>query len=130
MWKCHIYESTTGRYDMILGRDLITALGLDLKFSENIVTGGKGPYERCSEPMVDVRNYDFKYLTDKIVKPEESFINSYIDKCLESEIPIRSTHRIQITLDAKYNNSYLNKVMTKQCQHFSTKEQERLLELL
>ena len=26
MWKCHVGESTEGRYDMILGRDLLTAL--------------------------------------------------------------------------------------------------------
>ena len=36
-WKCHVDESTNGRYDMILGRDLLTALGLDLKFSENVI---------------------------------------------------------------------------------------------
>ena len=38
-WKCHMDESTNGRYDMILGRDLLTALGLDLKFSENVLIG-------------------------------------------------------------------------------------------
>ena len=31
-WKCHMDDSTKGRYDMILGRHLLTALGLDLKF--------------------------------------------------------------------------------------------------
>ena len=36
-WKCHVVESATGIYDMIQGRDLLTALGLDLKFSENVV---------------------------------------------------------------------------------------------
>ena len=41
---------------MILGRDLLTALGLDLKFSENIFIGGNGPYEGCSVPMVDLSN--------------------------------------------------------------------------
>ena len=30
---------------MILGRDLLTALGLDLKFSQNIVIDSEGPYE-------------------------------------------------------------------------------------
>ena len=32
-------------YDMILGRDLLTALGLDFKCSENIIIGGDKPYE-------------------------------------------------------------------------------------
>ena len=31
-WKCHVSKSANSRYDMILGRDLLTALGFDLKF--------------------------------------------------------------------------------------------------
>ena len=53
---------------MILVRDLFTALGLDINFYVNVIIGGDGPYKGCSAPMVDVRNYDFKSLTDKIVK--------------------------------------------------------------
>ena len=52
---------------MILGGDLIIALGLDIKFSENIMIGGDGPYEGCSAPMVDINNYEFKSLTNKVV---------------------------------------------------------------
>ena len=63
--KCHIDEPTNGRYNMILGRDLITALGMDLKFSENVMNGGEGPYKGCSASMVDVNNYKFKFLTKK-----------------------------------------------------------------
>ena len=55
---------------MILGRDLLIALGLYLNFSEDIIIGGEGPYEGCSAPMVDLSNYDFKPLIDKIPKPE------------------------------------------------------------
>ena len=55
---------------MILGIDLLTSLGLDLEFSENIIIGGDRPYEGCSAPMDDLINYEFKPLTDKIVKPE------------------------------------------------------------
>ena len=86
---------------MILGRDLLTDLGLGLKFSEKIIVGGDGPYKGCSAPMVDVSNCDFKLLTDKTVIPEESFINSYIDKCLDTEGTIISTLRIRIILDNK-----------------------------
>ena len=56
---------------MILGRDLLTALGLDLKFSEDIIIGGEGPYEGCLAPMAELSNYDCKYLTENIVKPEK-----------------------------------------------------------
>ena len=39
-WKFQVDISTNGRSNMILGRDLLIALGLDLKFSENITIGG------------------------------------------------------------------------------------------
>ena len=58
-WKFHMDESTNGRYYMILGRDLLTALVLDLKFSKNVIICGEGPYEGCSAPMMDVSNYNF-----------------------------------------------------------------------
>ena len=64
-WKCHLDKKTNSRYDMILGRDLLSALGLDLNFSQNLIIGGEGPYEGCLEPMSDFSNYDFKYLTEK-----------------------------------------------------------------
>ena len=50
---------------MILGKNLLIAMGLDLKFSDNIIIGVEVPYEGCSSPMVYVRNNDFKSITDK-----------------------------------------------------------------
>ena len=55
---------------MILGRDLLTTLVLDLKFYKNVIYGGEGPYKGCSASMVDVKNYDFNILTAKKVRPE------------------------------------------------------------
>ena len=52
--------------------------------------------------MIDVSNYNFTYITDITVKPEESFINSYIDEYFESKIEISSTRRIFRILDAEY----------------------------
>ena len=69
-WKFHVDKYTNSRYDMILGRDLITALGLDLKFYGNVILGGEVPYKECSVPMVDVINYNYNIITDKTVKPE------------------------------------------------------------
>ena len=60
--------------------------------------------------MVDVSNYVFKSLTDKIVRLEESFINSYVDKCLESDSKISSTRRLRRFFDAKYKKADLNKL--------------------
>ena len=129
-WKCHIDESTNGRYEMILGRDLLTALGLDIKFSDNVLSGREGPHEGCSAPMVDVSNYDLNIITAKIVRPEESFINSYVNECLKSESAIIATRRMCRILDAKYKNAELDKVMTEQFQHLNTKECKRLLNIL
>ena len=47
MLKFHVDESTNGRYDMILGRDLLTALVMDLKFSDNVIIDGEVQYKGC-----------------------------------------------------------------------------------
>ena len=39
-WKCHLANKNNLRYDMILGRDLLFPLGLDLKFSEDLIIVG------------------------------------------------------------------------------------------
>ena len=77
--------------------------------------------------MVDVNNYDFKSITDKTVKPEEYFINSYVDECIKYDSVISSTHRMHRILYAKYKKVDLNKVMTKKCQHLTATESHRLL---
>ena len=43
MWNCHVAESAKGRYDIILGRYLLTGLGLNLKFSEHVIEEYDGP---------------------------------------------------------------------------------------
>ena len=120
--KFHVDKATNSRYNMILGRDLLTALGSDLKLSENIILGGDGPFKGCSAHMVDASTYDFKPLTNNKVKPGESFINGYVDNCLNSEGTINSTRRIRRILDSNYEKDDLNKVMDEQCQHLSPNE--------
>ena len=90
-WKIHVAESTNVRYEIILCREPLTAMGLDLMFSDNVIIGGEGPYEGCFASMVDVINYIFTSITDKTGKPEESFLNSYVNYCLELNIEISST---------------------------------------
>ena len=114
---------------MILGRYSLTVLGLDLKFSGNIILGVDRPFKGCSALMVDVSTYYFKPLTDNKVKPEELFINAYVKKCLESEGTIISARRIRRILDTKYENDDLNKVMNEQCQHLIPNKQEILLHI-
>ena len=64
--------------------------------------------------MVDVINYNFKSITDKTVKQEEYFVNSYIDECFESDNAISSTRRMCRILDVDKKKADLNEVMTKQ----------------
>ena len=86
---------------MILGRNLLTALVLGIIFSVDIFIVGEGPYEGYYSPMVDVITYNFKHLTYKTVKPEESFINVCVDECLEYESAMISTHKMRINIDTK-----------------------------
>ena len=44
-WKYHVEKFINGRYNMILGRDLLAVLGLDLKFSDRVIFDSEGPYE-------------------------------------------------------------------------------------
>ena len=46
-WKCHVAESAKGWYDIILDKDLLTTLGPDLIFSDNILIGREGPHKGC-----------------------------------------------------------------------------------
>ena len=45
MWRCHMHDSDMGRYYMILLQDLLTELGLNLKFSEHVIEAYDGPFK-------------------------------------------------------------------------------------
>ena len=63
-------DSARGRYDMILCRDLLTALWLNIKFPKNIIEADDGPFKGSTAPMVDLGVYIFKYLNIGKIKPE------------------------------------------------------------
>ena len=58
-WNCHVDDSDKGRYDIILGRYILTALGLNLKFSEHIIEAYYGHLKGSTAPMVDLGKYEF-----------------------------------------------------------------------
>ena len=60
-----------GRYDIILGRDMLTALGLNLKFSDNVIETDDGPLKGFTASMIDLCAYEFKYLNTGNITPEE-----------------------------------------------------------
>ena len=93
-WKFHVDETTHDIYNIILGIDQLTSLGMDVNFFDNFIIGSDITCEERSAPMVDVSNYNFKL--------EESFINSYVDKCLEYKSAITATQLVHIIIDCKY----------------------------
>ena len=58
----HVNDSAKGRYDMILGKVLLTELIPSLKLSERVIEADDGPFKRSTTPMVYLGMYIFKYL--------------------------------------------------------------------
>ena len=50
-WKYHVDGCAKGRYDMILGRYLLTELGLNLRFSDHIIEADNGPFKGSTTSM-------------------------------------------------------------------------------
>ena len=57
----HVNDSSKGRYDMILGRDILTALGLNLKLCDHVIEADDGTFKGYTTPMVNIGTYEFKY---------------------------------------------------------------------
>ena len=57
-WYYHVDDSTKGRYDMILVRDMLTALELNKKLSEHVIKSDGGPLKGSTSPMVDLGTYE------------------------------------------------------------------------
>ena len=62
MWKCHVVDSAKDRYDLILGRDLLSELGLNFKFSEHVIEAYDGPFKGFTTPIVNLGTYVIKDL--------------------------------------------------------------------
>ena len=77
--KCHLDDYDKGINDIILGRDLLTKLGLNLKLSDHVIEAGDGPFKGSTTPMVDFGTHIFKGLNTWKITPEESFTNDYVE---------------------------------------------------
>ena len=71
-------ESAKGRYNMIMGRDILKSLGFNLKLSEHIIESYNEPLKVSIALMVYLGTYKFKYLNIGKITPEEYFTDSYI----------------------------------------------------
>ena len=70
-------EYVKRRYYMILGRDILKALGLNIKLSDNAIESGDGPFKGLKSPMVYLGAYEFKDLETGKITPEEFFMKYY-----------------------------------------------------
>ena len=69
-WYFHVDDSAKGRYDMILGRDILTCLEFNLEFSDCVIEAYDGTFKGTTAPMVDLGTYKFKYLNTGYIIPE------------------------------------------------------------
>ena len=74
--NCHVDNSTKNRYYIILGRDILTKIGLNLKLSEHVIKTDDETFKGLVAPMVDMGTYQFKDLNIGKITPEESFMNT------------------------------------------------------
>ncbi len=105
-WDLHVTDNL-GAYDMIIGRDMLEFLKIDIKFSTQTVEWGaySMPFK---DPQVPV--HESYHLEDPDGLEEQ-------------------TDRIRRILDAKYAPADLREVCSEQ-QHLSPNEQEKLYDLL
>ena len=59
----HVDDSSKGRYYIILGRYLLTTLGLNIQNNYHVIGSYDGPFKESKAPMVDLGTYEFGYFT-------------------------------------------------------------------
>ena len=59
-WNCHMDDSYNIRNNIILGRDLLIALVLNLEFSDHVIETCDVNFNGYTSPMVDLGTYEFK----------------------------------------------------------------------
>ena len=106
-WKVHLTDNESMNYDLIIGRDLMTELGLDVLFSSNKI-------------MWEHKTVPFKHYsaTEKI-----DFFLSDPSKVADA------TDRIKRILDAKYEAADLDQVVAS-CTELSSHKQSMLMDVL
>ena len=109
-WKCHVDDYAKDRYEMILGRDILTQLRLNLKWYDHFIEADDVPLKGSTSPTVHLGTYIFKDLNIGENKPKESFIDAYVKEVYESEHVHTATKKIREIIDAKRRRSDLHKV--------------------
>jgi hypothetical protein len=114
-YNVHVDDTTNSDkipYDMIIGTDLMQALGFDIQFSDQTIVWGE-----TSIPMVEKGTYTNKQEIHLLYQMET-----------ESDAVQNMTQRAHWILDAKYKKADLNKVV--QDSGLTLTSQDKLLHLL
>ena len=116
-WNLHV-DSSPGphRYDMILGRDVMTELGITIDFKEQAMT--------WDDSTVHMKDPDS--LSD-MTNPISDFF--WKEDIYETEALNEASIRLKKILDAKYEAADLEEIV-RTCEHLDTNEQEQLHALL
>ena len=96
---------------MILGRDPLTELGLNLKNSEHVMKAYDNPFMGYTAPMVDLGAYIFTNLNTGEIKHGESFTVASVKEVYKSESIYTATKILRVILYAKYEKADLHEVM-------------------
>jgi hypothetical protein len=119
-WEFHVdnTKSTETQYDMIIGMDLMRAIGLDIQCSTETLQ-----WNSHSTPFKN--RTEFHELHNKLAPDHEELEGLYESNALKD-----STERRNRILDAKYKKADLPKVVRQQSGHLKQSEQDALLKLL
>ena len=115
-WEFHVDEtskSESSNYDMIVGRDLLGELGMDICFSTSTIH-----WRGVSVPMRDYGDLRSRQAAHLI----------YVEN-FETEITKSVSKRVNQILDAKYEKANLVQI-TDNCTHLTKQQKQKLLTLL
>ena len=67
-WNCHMDDPAKGRYGIILGIDIWTALGLNKKGYEHVIESDYRPLKVLMAPVVHMCIYEIKILDIETIR--------------------------------------------------------------
>ena len=85
---------------MILGRDSLTGLVLNIRLYDHVIKADDGPLKVLTSPMADLGMYELKILNTGKITPEELFMNYYKKYIHELEEFCTSNKLLHVFLDA------------------------------
>jgi hypothetical protein len=121
----------TSKYDMVLGRDILRALGIDILFSN-----GKLSWDGITIPMKSTEKLTrlLQSPSDASIKQEEDdyflLIEENFSIQLEGEHSKEANLRAQRILDAKYTKGDIETTVENECKHLSYFQRQKLKILL